>query len=229
MNRDRFTREVPDLVKFDRERAGQYAPIIISTNKQVSAVSPDIRKRAVACLIDAAIPDRHSRSFEIAHRAHARMGTNLYKAYMRKLLPLVSEMRAAISEKPLEAPDLLETSSRLLREVITEHVRDIPSWMTTVTNDERLAMNDRPLLDHLSDIWTNHRERFAINRSSRELIVNFGGDNNQASNFEKLVPAFAFKRRFADTVTVDLEALEKIYGPQQFSRRRRWLARLIGR
>lgn len=227
VNRDRFTGEVPDLVKFDRERAGQYAPIVISTNKQVSAVSPDIRKRAVACLIDAAIPDRHSRSFEIAHRAHARMGTSLYKVYLQQLLPLVPEMRATIGEKPLEPPDLLATSSRLLREVIARHVKELPDWMATVTNDERLAMNDRPLLDRLNEIWTNHRERFAVNHSSRELIVNFGGDNNQASNFEKVVPAFAFKGRFADTVTVDLEALEKIYGRQPFSRRRSWFTRIF--
>jgi hypothetical protein len=99
----------------------------------------------------------------------------------------------------LEPPDLLETSSRLLREVIARHVKELPDWMTIVTNDERLAMNDRPLLDRLNEIWTNHRERFAVNHSSRELIVKFGGDNNQASNFEKVVPAFAFKGRFADT------------------------------
>jgi len=99
--------------------------------------------------------------------------------------------------------------------------------MTIVTNDERLAMNDRPLLDRLNEIWTNHRERFAVNHSVRELIVNFGGDNNQASNFEKMVPAFAFKGRFADTVTFDLEALEKIYGRQLFSRRRGWFTRLF--
>lgn len=229
VNRERFTSQVPDLVKFDRERAGQYAPIVISTNKQVSAVSPDIRKRAVACLIDAAIPDRHSRSFEIAHRAHARMGTNLYKAYLQKLLPLVLEMRAVIAETPLEPPDLLETSSRMLLELILRHVDAPPKWLSAVTNDERLVMNDRPLLDHLNDIWTNHRERFDINRSSRELIINFGGDNHQASNFEKLVPAFAFKRRFADTVTVDFDALEKIYGRQAFSRRRGWLRQILGR
>jgi hypothetical protein len=46
VNRDRFTRQVPDLVEFDRDRSSLYAPVIISTNKQVSAVSPDIRKRA---------------------------------------------------------------------------------------------------------------------------------------------------------------------------------------
>jgi len=79
VNQERFRREVPDLVKFDWQRASQYAPIVTSTNKQVSAVSPDIRKRTVASLIDAAIPDRHSCSSEIAHRAHARMGTTFYR------------------------------------------------------------------------------------------------------------------------------------------------------
>jgi hypothetical protein len=34
------------------------------------------------------------------------------------------------------------------------------------------------------------------------------------------VPAFALKRRFADSVTIDLGAVEKIYGQQAFSRRR---------
>ena len=43
VNRDRFTREVPDLVKFDRERSSPYAPVMLSTNKQVSAVSPDLK------------------------------------------------------------------------------------------------------------------------------------------------------------------------------------------
>jgi hypothetical protein len=49
LNRDRFMRDVTDLVKFDRERSTLYAPVIISTNKQISAVAP--------VLIDAAIPD----------------------------------------------------------------------------------------------------------------------------------------------------------------------------
>jgi hypothetical protein len=61
------------------------------------------------------------------------------------------------------------------------------------------------------------------------LSVNFGGDHVQANNFEKLVPAFALKRRFADSVTIDLKAVEKIYGAQAFSRRRRWFVRLLRR
>ncbi|MBV8359231.1 MAG: NgoFVII family restriction endonuclease [Deltaproteobacteria bacterium] len=229
VNRDRFTREVPDLVKFDRERATLYSPVIISTNKQVSAVSPDIRKRAVVCLIDAAIPDQHATSKEIAHRAHSRIGTALYRAYLRRLLPLLPAMREQIAERPMSPPDLLEVSSQVLRELIVGCLGNRPEWMGLVTNNERLAMNDRPLLDQLNDIAANYDDRIMINRRTGELTLNFGGDNVQANNFEKLVPAFALKRRFADSVTIDLAAVEEIYGRQAFSRRRRWFARLLQR
>jgi hypothetical protein len=83
------------------------------------------------------------------------------------------------------------------------------------------------LLDQLNDLAANQEERLSINRKSGELTLNFNGDNVQANNFEKLVPAFALKRRFADNVTIDLSALEKIYGEQVFSRRRGWIARLL--
>lgn len=94
------------MVKFDRERSGLYAPVILSTNKQVSAVSPDIRKRAVVCMIDAAIPDQQSASKEIAHRAHANIGTALYRAYLKRLLPLIPAMRGRIAERPIGAAGL---------------------------------------------------------------------------------------------------------------------------
>ena len=229
VNRDRFTREVPDLVKFDRERSSLYAPVILSTNKQVSAVSPDVRKRAVVCLVDAAIPDQQSASKEIAHRAHANIGTELYRAYLTRLLPSILPMQEQIVARPMAPPDLIDASSRILRDLIAEHVKDVPEWMTPVTNSERLAMNDRPLLDQLNDIAASNEERIVINRRAGELTLTFAGDNVQANNFEKLVPAFALKRRFADTVTIDLKALEKIYGEQTFSRRRSWLTRMLRR
>jgi hypothetical protein len=54
VNRDRFTREVPDLVKFDRERATLYAPVIISTNKQGER---GLARYSQAC---GGLPDRRS-------------------------------------------------------------------------------------------------------------------------------------------------------------------------
>jgi hypothetical protein len=56
VNRDRFTQYVPDLVKFDHESGEGYSPILISTNRDVTAVTPDLRKRMVVCHIDGARP-----------------------------------------------------------------------------------------------------------------------------------------------------------------------------
>lgn len=95
VNRDRFTREVPELVKFERERASLCTPLIISTNKQVNAVSPNIRKRAVVCLVDPTIPDQQVASKEIAHRAHAHITTNLYRAYLKKTSAATPEIAGA--------------------------------------------------------------------------------------------------------------------------------------
>jgi hypothetical protein len=97
----------------------------------------------------------------------------------------------------------------VLRDLMISCLSAAPEWMGPVTNNERLAMNDRPLLDQLNDIAANHDDRIVINRRVGELTLNFGGDNVQANNFEKLVPAFALKRRFADSVTIDLSAVSR--------------------
>src|SRR5713101_9553083 len=67
---------------------------------------------------------------------------------------------------------------------------------------------DPPLRDRLGDISTSHPRRFTVNRWSHEVNVDLGGDNNQASNFEKLVSTVAFEPRIADSVRVD-QTLEK--------------------
>jgi hypothetical protein len=72
-----------------------------------------------------------------------------------------------------------------------------------------MAMNDRPMVYQLDDIAANHEGRFVMNPDADEVMVDFGGDNVQANNFEKLMPDFVPKRRFAERVTIDLKALEK--------------------
>jgi hypothetical protein len=94
-------------------------------------------------------------------------------------------------------------------------------------------LKDKPLLDLLDEILDQNSERVRINRASGDLVVDFGGDHNQAARFEKLVPAQALKGRFADAVKLDIDALERDFG---FAPPRRpgrtlgaLLARLLGR
>ena len=57
----------------------------------------------VTCHIDAAIPENRSVTERIARRTQKEIGTALYRAYLQRLIPEVSAMRADIDA---EARDL---------------------------------------------------------------------------------------------------------------------------
>ena len=80
VTRDKFTTHVPDLVRTDHETGGLYAPIVLTTNRDVSTIPPDLTKRMVTCHIDAAIPENRSVIERAARRAQREIGTALYRA-----------------------------------------------------------------------------------------------------------------------------------------------------
>ncbi|HEY6431679.1 MAG TPA: hypothetical protein VIZ17_06815, partial [Acetobacteraceae bacterium] len=79
VTRDKFSTHVPDLVRTDHDMGGQYAPVVLTTNRDVSTIPPDLTKRMVTCHIDAAIPENRSVTERIARRAQREIGTTLYR------------------------------------------------------------------------------------------------------------------------------------------------------
>jgi hypothetical protein len=231
VNRDRFTQYVPDLVKFDHESGEGYAPILISTNRDVTAVTPDLRKRMVVCHIDGARPRGMPEA--PARAALSGVGPAIYRAYLDRLVPRLAELTEALARDPHHPPDLLLVSSETLSGLLAEALGSAPDWIRPIAQEEIEHLKDKPLLDLLDEILDQNSERVRINRSSGDLVVNFGGDHNQAARFEKLVPAQALKGRFADAVKLDLDALERDFGFAPARRAGRTLgallARLLGR
>ena len=232
VNRDRFTQYVPDLVKFDHDSGSAYAPILISTNRDVTAVTPDLRKRMVVCHIDGARPRGMSEA--PARAALSGIGTALYRTYLDRLTPELGNLLQALADDPHHPPDLLRVSSTILGEILAEALGEAPAWARPVAQDEIERLKDKPLLDLLGEILTDSSERVRINRATGDLVVDFGGDHHQAARFERLVPAQALKGRFADAVKLDLDALERDFGFAPGHRHpksglARLMARLLGR
>ncbi|MGF1610730.1 MAG: phospholipase D family protein [Kiloniellales bacterium] len=228
VNRDRFSQYVPDLVKFDHESGEGYAPILISTNRDVTAVTPDLRKRMIVCHIDGARP--RSIPEAPARAALSKIGTALYRSYLDRVAPRIPRLIEALAENADDPPDLLRLSSEILGDLLGEVLDELPSWATPIGISEVDQLKDKPLLDLLGELVEQDSERVSVNRSAGELVVHFGGDHHQAARFEKLVPAQALKGRFADAVKLDPAALEQEYGFDVAPRSRRsLLARLLRR
>jgi hypothetical protein len=228
VNRDRFAQYVPDLVKLDHESAEGYAPILISTNRDVTAVTPDLRKRMIVCHIDGARP--RSIPEAPARAALARIGTAVYRTYLDRLAPRVPSLIETLAKNADDPPDLLRLSSEILSDLLGEALEAAPAWATPIGLDEVDRLKDKPLLDLLDELLEQDSERVSVNRDAAELVVHFGGDHHQAARFEKLVPAQVLKGRLADAVKLDLAALEQEYGFAIARRpKRSFLARLWGR
>src|SRR5215468_1505890 len=100
--------------------SASYAPIMLTTNRHVSSIPPDLTKRMVTCHIDAAIPENRSVTERIARLALREIGTALYRSYLQRLIPEIRAMRAEIDAETAQFPDLFARSSAILRNVFGE-------------------------------------------------------------------------------------------------------------
>jgi hypothetical protein len=212
VTRDKFTSHVPDLVRTDQETSAQYAPIVLTTNRDVSTIPQDLTKRMVTCHIDAAIPENRSVTERIARRVQKEIGTAFYRAYLQRLIPEVSNMRAEIDAEADNFPDLLARSADILRDLLGETLGAIPDWARPLSFLDYFGIRHRRFRDQLADMLADAEDRIAINRRAGELTISFGGDTNQAGQFARSVPDFVLKGRFADQVKLDLRALEQEMG-----------------
>jgi hypothetical protein len=212
VTRDKFTSHVPDLVRTDQETAALYAPVVLTTNRDVSTIPPDLTKRMVTCHIDAAIPENRSVTARIARRAQREIGTALYRAYLQRLIPEVCRMRAEIDAEADTFPDLLALSSATLRAILGDALDEVPDWARPLAFEDYFGIRHRRFRAQLADMVGDEEGRVTVNRRSGELTISFSGDTNQAMQFARSVPDFVLKGRFADLVKLDLVALEREMG-----------------
>jgi hypothetical protein len=208
--------------------SGLYAPIVLTTNRDVSSIPPDLTKRMVTCHIDAAIPENRSVTERLARRAQKDIGTSLYRAYLQRLLPAVREMRASIDAEADGFPDLLARSADILRAVLGEALGALPAWARPLGFNDYFGIRHRRFRDQLESMIGDGEDRVTINRRTGEVAVSFGGDNNQAAQFARSVPDFALKGRFADLVRLDLRAVEQEMG-LAVGKNRGWWKKLLSR
>jgi hypothetical protein len=229
VTRDKFAEHVPNLVRTDHDTSDCYAPVVVTTNKDVTAIPPDISKRMMTCHIDAAIPESRSVAGQMVRKITREIGTSLYRAYLLRMMPRVREMRAEIDAGRPGFPDLFVASSEVLRELFEEALGAVPEWARKLSFEENFGIRHRKFSEQLAQMLGEAEERIAVNRKSGEITINFGGDTNQAAQFARGVPDFVLRGRFADVVRLDLDAVEKEMNLPVERRKgfwRRWFAGL---
>lgn len=210
---DRMSKYVPDMVRTDRDMAECYAPIVLTTNKDVTSISADLTKRMVTCHIDASLPDSRALQTESPRRLQKEIGTALYRRYLTLMFPRVRDMRIEMDQSDgKQIPDVFTVSSHLLLSLIEQHLPVKPDWVCPLSYRTYQAMRAVQFQRVLVEMIRSHPENIALSRDKRLMQVRFGGDIRQAMAFEKSVPEFVSKGRIADAVKLDIQAMENELG-----------------
>jgi hypothetical protein len=220
LNNRKMTEHLPDLVKSDREFSERYAPILISTNRDVQAVAPELRKRMVVVHVAGSKPK--ALSTVPAQRAMA-IGTGVYRDYLNRIGPQIPRLLEAIAEDPGAPPDLVGLSASCLRDTYAEALGSAPDWASDIRSDDIDTMKDRPFLEALTEMSERAPGQVAIDRRAGLMTLRFAGDTNAALRFEKMVPAQVLRGRIGDALTLDVVALERECGYASSAAARSWL------
>lgn len=210
---ERMSKYVPDMVRTDHDMAESYAPIVLTTNKDVTSIPSDLTKRMVTCHIDASLPDSRALQTESPRRLQKEIGTALYRQYLTLMLPQVRAMRAEMDHGAGKTiPDIFTLSSRILIKLLEEHDLSQPNWVRSLSYRTYQAMRATQFQRILIEMIGSHPKNITLSRDRRFMHISFANDIRQAIAFEKSVPEFVFNGRIADTVKLNLLAMEEELG-----------------
>ena len=229
-----------------RWKAGEEYPCIIaSLNSETYELIGEVRKRALTVYADSPLAlDDIKKTEQLrkeAQRIHNRIGTSFYREYLYRM-----DQRLPTDNDELAELDYLEYSSRLIMELMAEHLRtdeSLPEWCAIVTaldfdnsywDGKRDAIHTTYLLPSLKvdsyppphGYWVYHQENYVL-----------GVGAFQRRNLMKEFPPHVVDRRRSGGETLylrgrRLDDFMRRDGRNWESPARRgssWIRRLVGR
>ena len=125
IDKTRFGQHGAALIKDGPVRLKEYPPVVLSMNAGQDTFDSEIRKRALIVYTGASLPDRTGEARRLGRwvkQIKTNLGTALYKEYPSRML---RRLRRRDRDEPF---DILEISSSVLREIISEYA-SLPDWL----------------------------------------------------------------------------------------------------
>lgn len=161
-------------------------PMLIFASNDVLDPDEILRKRMAFLKLEGRLPSNIDQSaFKNQGRAILRkLGTGLYREYLRRMITLVSnELDFIMTEKEIPGnyyPDTMKMSSDVLVEIIREYGYDVPEYIRELTWYGDYSVNAdyifEDALNMIMKLWENNRKAFTL---SKELVTIEMANNNE--------------------------------------------------
>lgn len=216
----RFNQHAIETIKNDdfgvSEHMTTYSAVVISANEDVKAVAPEVIRRTVICRVEAGLTNTEVMKSNVVRSVQQRIGTAFYREYLRRMLEIVPELIEQMKDDDAEsAPDILQDSSRVILEIISEHTEAIPQYVKALSLENYFSeqVTGKHAIKLIRDAWRTSRKSFAINQKTNELRFN-AGMPYEADRLMKELPETLEARKSREWVVMRLDEAKDFFGVQ---------------
>ena len=225
----RFNQHAIETIKNDdfgvADGLVHYPAVVISANEDVKAVAPEVIRRTVICRVQAGLTNTQVMQSSVVRTVQREIGTAFYREYLRRMLPVVSDLLEELKDDNSEnAPDILATSSQILLDIFSEYCEgEIPAYVRLLTLEDYFSekVTGSYAIKTIQDAWRTSRASFEISERADELRYNAGA-TWEAERILKELPETLEPHKSRDWVVMNLAEAKKFF---EIDFKKNWLDR----
>lgn len=215
----RFNQHAIETIKNDDfgslEHLLNYPAVVISANEDVKAVAPEVIRRTVICRVQAGLTNTEVMKSNIVRSVQQKIGTALYREYLRRMLEAVPEMMEALKDDNPEAesPDILKVSSKNLCAIFEECFGNREDFIRELSLEDYFSerVTGKYAIQTITTAWQANPKAFEVNARMNTLRY-IAGENWDADRLMKELPETLCAKRSRDSVIMDLDAARDFFG-----------------
>lgn len=214
----RFNQHAIETIKNDdfgvADHLVHYPAVVISANEDVKAVAPEVIRRTVICRVQAGLTNTEVMKSSVVRTVQREIGTSFYREYLRRMFEIVPDMINELKADDTEcAPDILETSSKVLLEIISEYADDVPEYMRILSLDDYFSerVTGGYAIKTIQNAWKTSKASFDVSSRTNELRYN-AGTVWEADRILKELPETLEAHKSRDWLVMNLDEAKEFFG-----------------
>ena len=226
----RFNQHAIETIKNDDfgslDHLLNYPAVVISANEDVKAVAPEVIRRTVICRVQAGLTNTEVMKSNIVRSVQQKIGTALYREYLRRMLDALPEMMEKLKDDDpeSESPDILKVSSQILYSIFGDCLDSRQDFIRELSLEDYFSekVTGKYAIQTIRTAWQANPAAFEVDTRTNTLRY-IAGENWDADRLMKELPETLCAKRSRDSVIMDLDAAKEFFNidfrPKSFWKR----------
>lgn len=149
-----------------------YPVVVISANEDVKVVQPEIQRRIVTCRTNIGLDTTDAMKRNPLNLLRKKVSNAFFRAYLGKFLEGYDDfINPLFDENKDDYIDVFEYSSSILKEMIIEHIENVPEYVKVYALEDYFSEKRTSLfaIRHIKEAYQNNKKNFDVDKKNNKL------------------------------------------------------------